>query len=105
MPDEMPTLGTVDLGDGRTATHISAGGAHTCAILDNGKLKCWGCNGYGQLGYSPGNNGCAAWPNDNIYTSCKGDAAGEMAALGTVDLGTDRTAVAVTCGASHTCGR
>ena len=29
---------------------ISSGGQHTCAILDNGDLKCWGFNMYGQLG-------------------------------------------------------
>ncbi|NOU31193.1 MAG: hypothetical protein HOO96_25105, partial [Polyangiaceae bacterium] len=30
--------------------HLAAGGAHTCAILTGGVLKCWGYNGYGQLG-------------------------------------------------------
>ena len=41
---------TVDLGTGRTATAIAAGGYFTCAILDNGTLKCWGYNASGQLG-------------------------------------------------------
>lgn len=31
------------------ATALSAGGASSCAI-DNGALKCWGYNAYGQLG-------------------------------------------------------
>eukprot|EP00798_Chlamydomonas_sp_ICE-L_P009610 gene9610-7523_t len=39
-----------DLGTGRTATAIAAGGYHTCAILDNGELVCWGSNDDGQTG-------------------------------------------------------
>ncbi|MDP7649940.1 MAG: hypothetical protein QF834_07110, partial [Candidatus Thalassarchaeaceae archaeon] len=41
---------TASLGAGRTAVAISAGGAHTCAILDDGSVACWGDNDYGELG-------------------------------------------------------
>lgn len=36
---------------GRTATAVSAGGSHTCAIA-SGKVFCWGFNSTGQLGTS-----------------------------------------------------
>ena len=42
---------SVTLGTGRTAKKvILSGSGTTCVILDNDSLKCWGSNGYGQLG-------------------------------------------------------
>jgi E3 ubiquitin-protein ligase HERC3 len=70
---EMAQLIGINLGTGRTATAIAAGQEHTCAILDNASVKCWGSNYYGQLGI------------DNNDT--KGDAAGEMGDnLNAIDL-------------------
>ena len=35
---------------GGAAKQVSAGYAHTCAVLVNGTLKCWGFNNHGQVG-------------------------------------------------------
>ncbi len=32
---------------------IDAGTNHTCVLMDNGDVRCWGDNGAGQLGHSP----------------------------------------------------
>lgn len=49
--DESPaSAGDVDVGG--TAIGISAGQEHTCALLDDGRVRCWGEGSYGQLGYS-----------------------------------------------------
>ena len=29
---------------------VSAGTLHTCAVMGSGAVRCWGFNGYGQLG-------------------------------------------------------
>jgi alpha-tubulin suppressor-like RCC1 family protein len=47
MGDNLPA---VNLGTGRTATAVACGASHTCAILDNACVKCWGYNAAGELG-------------------------------------------------------
>lgn len=87
MGDSLPI---VALGTGRTAKAIAAGSSHTCAILDNDTLKCWGENGNGQLGRDS--------------TTDWGRAANQMGdMLVAINLGTSRTAKAVAAGYSHTC--
>jgi len=50
-PNQMGnSLPPVNLGAGRTATAVTAGGGHTCASLDNATVKCWGNGNVGQLG-------------------------------------------------------
>ncbi len=90
-PDEMGShLLTVDIGVGRTAAAVAVGQEHTCVILDNGRVKCWGSNASGQLGLGD--------------TRSRGDWLGDMGDdLATVDLGTGRTAVRLAAGRSHTC--
>ena len=84
-----------DMGDslpavplGMRALAVSAGGNHSCALLEDGSVKCWGENSLGQLGQG-----------DRVT---RGDEPGELDALRPVDLGGER-ALQVTTGYSHTC--
>ena len=83
------SLPAVNLGAHRTAKAIAPGNKHTCVILDDNTVKCWGNNTYGQLGYED--------------TVNRGGNAGEMNDLQTVNLGTGRTAVAISSGDHFTC--
>ncbi|HEX5037730.1 MAG TPA: DUF4215 domain-containing protein, partial [bacterium] len=48
--DEFPNeAGNVPLGG--KAVQVAAGGAHSCAVLEDGSLRCWGSNLFGELGY------------------------------------------------------
>ncbi len=42
--------GTPAPGDALFPTSVAAGQYHTCAIMSDAKLVCWGANSYGQLG-------------------------------------------------------
>ena len=93
MPGQMgDALPEVDLGTNRTAVQVATGYYHTCAVLDNGDVKCWGLADDGRLGVAdPSGNGI-------------GEVPGEMGDnLLPVNLGTNRTALQVDCGQMHTC--
>lgn len=91
---------TEDMGDGEDASasplvslgaaavQISSGDAHSCAVLQNADLVCWGDGGQGRLGY--GNQ-------DNI-----GDDE-PPGSVGPVNVGAD--VVEVAAGGAHTCVR
>jgi len=81
--DRNTSTQTLSLGTGRTAVTISSGSSHTCAILDDGSVICWGYNAWGQLG-------------DGTNTTRNTPAQ-------TLSLGTGRTAVAISSGGYHTC--
>ena len=75
-----PTL--VDIGLNNTAVAITAGKSHTCIIDDNASVLCWGYNNHGQLG-------------DGTTTDRQTPVS--------VNLGANRSAVAISAGESHTC--
>jgi alpha-tubulin suppressor-like RCC1 family protein len=87
MGDNLPA---VNLGSGLTAVAIQSGQAHTCAILNNGSVKCWGANNKGQLGQGD--------------PSARGDGPNEMGDnLLAVDLGNGHTAKKISLNYNSTC--
>lgn len=76
----VPTL-TSDLGD--RAVAISGGSDHTCALLENGSVVCWGNGDYGQLG----NGGTNYRLNPTLVDS----------------FGNGRTAISISSGENHNC--
>lgn len=73
--------GLLALPSGRSAEGVSAGRDHTCALLDNGDVTCWGSDASGQLGN--GSAGSRTTPPGRI--------------------GLPGPAIAVAAGGSHTC--
>jgi hypothetical protein len=72
------------------ALQIASGEFHNCALLEDHRVKCWGRNDYGQLGYGD--------------TTSRGALATEMGdALPVVDLGTNRTALKIAAGRYSSC--
>jgi alpha-tubulin suppressor-like RCC1 family protein len=84
--DDEPAGAGGELALGGQAVQISAGLHHTCAVLNNGKLRCWGYGLDGRLGYAN---------VDNI-----GDDE-TPASAGDVDVG--QSVLSVRAGGAHTC--
>ena len=81
--DRVTPTSPLDLGNGRIASSLATGGYHTCVVLDDGSVSCWGRNIYGQLG--DGTNEDRSTPTQ---TSTLGDGGG---------------AVSISAGQGHTC--
>ena len=98
-------LGTedgLDTGAPLVAKAIMAAEHHTCVILENDKVKCWGINSGGHLGL-----GLPPYKSDGITATAHaniGDEVNEMGNdLSAVDLGMGLTAKVIAGGRSHTC--
>ncbi|HEU4410427.1 MAG TPA: hypothetical protein VFS43_34550 [Polyangiaceae bacterium] len=74
-----------------TTRQLALGARHSCALLDDGTVECWGDNRYGQLGHPQGAGEKAPTPSPRPVL----DEAG--APLGHV--------LAIAAGADHTCAR
>ena len=85
----VPSKATGSLGTGRYAVAIDAGYDHTCALLDNGDVNCWGSDAQGQLG-----NGATS--SSNVAS---------LISSNSINLGTGRTAISISAGGTHTCAQ
>ncbi|HZI07795.1 MAG TPA: RTX toxin, partial [Archangium sp.] len=86
-PDQFPNNPVVE-GETTGINTIRAGESHTCALLNTGKVRCWGRGLYGQLGYNgTGNIGATA---DKLPFT-----AGDVPVVGTTTR--------IVTGANHTC--
>ncbi|MBL6748247.1 MAG: putative Ig domain-containing protein, partial [Candidatus Poseidonia sp.] len=83
-----PTSTSGSFASGRYAVAIDAGYDHTCVILDNGDMTCWGSDADGQLG-----NGASSSSTISSLSSS------------TISLGTGRTAISLSAGGEHTCAQ
>ncbi len=77
---------TDSLGENVTAVNIATGVYHTCVVLNDGTVSCWGDNEYNALGWSN-------WSN----------AREELSPRLTESLGPGRTAVMLNAGLDFTC--
>ncbi|MCB9749641.1 MAG: DUF4215 domain-containing protein [Myxococcales bacterium] len=92
--DELPhTVPRVDVG--APVQSVAAGRFHTCALLQDGRLRCWGNNLFGQLGYG-----------DIAWRGCAADTV--PALIGDVEVfapGEGEQLVELAVGKDHTCAR
>ena len=58
--------------------HIAAGAKHTCVVLENDCVKCWGGNQHGQLGYGDTDNR----GDDSTANNGAGDMGGNLPPVG-----------------------
>ena len=80
--DKIQAVGVIGLSSG--ADCVATGTFHTCATLAAGGAKCWGLNGYGQLG-----------TGDTTVRTQPADVSGLSAGVGMIDPGAYHTCAAM----------
>ncbi|MES1204332.1 MAG: hypothetical protein ABUS79_00205 [Pseudomonadota bacterium] len=85
--DNEPPASAGDIDVGGRVVDLSAGAVDTCALLDTGRVRCWGAGTMGRLGYGNINS-----IGDNETPASAGD----------IDLGVG-AAIKLTTGSNHTC--
>ena len=75
---------------GRTAVQATCGAEHTCVLLDDGGVLCFGAGGSGRLGYGD-------------ETARGGDSGSKPEQLATLAIPGGRRVIGVSAGAEHTC--
>jgi alpha-tubulin suppressor-like RCC1 family protein len=73
----------------QTAVMLAAGSVHTCALLSNGTVECWGAAYHGQLG--------------NGTTTGSAVCAGGRCSMNPVPVSGLTGVIAIAAGAAHTC--
>ncbi|MCA9507292.1 MAG: hypothetical protein KC505_02580 [Myxococcales bacterium] len=87
-PFEVADIEPIEVNSEHEVHAITAGAEHTCALLDDGSIKCWGNNSYGQLGQG--------------HVLAIGDEAGEMQELNAINFSTNK-ATAIAAGDYFNC--
>lgn len=98
-PNSVGSSAPVNLGTGRTVKSFAMGAYHSCAILDDSSLKCWGKNAYGQLGIGTTTDATSPQTVDLSGKSVKSVIVGGTLTCATLDDGT------VQCWGAEGCGR
>ncbi len=126
-PTDVTAVGNDNDGNPYTVKSVAAGGKHTCALLSNNTVVCWGDNGKGQIGGGSGANktisGTVGGPLGSTTASrisagwqhtcavlttdkpvkCWGSNAWGQTGGGTPSLGANKTATEIATGSRSSC--
>ena len=91
LDSNMP-VDVIGLNSGVTA--ISAGGNHTCALINTGGVKCWGSNDYGKLG-----------DGTNLDSTIPKDVVGLTSGVNAISAGSNHTCAITSLGGAKCWGQ